>query len=112
MATAAKSSAFQKEVSSSVSNGNLYSRYTVDFYCVEAKLVVEVDGDSHLSEKAAQYDAARDRWMQNQGIRVLRFTCTQVDKNTQQVLATIDNALKKQNPLTPQPPLPMNSGDD
>ena len=77
--------------------------YTVDYYCVEEKLVIEVDGDSHVSEKAKQYDAARDRWMQNQGIRVLRFTCTQIDKNTQQVLATIDAALKNKNPSPPNP---------
>ena len=79
--------------------------YTVDYYCVEEKLVIEIDGDSHVSEKAKQYDAARDRWMQNQGIRVLRFTCTQIDKNTQQVLATIDAALKNRNPSPPNPGL-------
>ena len=47
--------------------------YTLDFYCAEAKLAVEVDGASHQSEEAKQYDLARDKWINEQGIRVLRF---------------------------------------
>jgi len=68
--------------------------YTADFYCVAAKLNVEVDGASHQSKKARAYDAARDRWMKEQGIRVLRFTCAQVEHETQSVLKQIDAALK------------------
>ena len=82
--------------------------YTADFYCVTAKLVIEVDGQSHWSDEAKQYDAARDKWMKSQGIRILRFTCSQVEHETQDVLKLIDQALTE-NPLTPQPPLPMNS---
>lgn len=82
--------------------------YTADFYCAEAKLVVEVDGDSHVSDEAKQYDAARDRWMNQQGIRVLRFTCSQVDRETQKVLAAIDAELKDEIP-SPPAPLPVNS---
>jgi len=77
--------------------------YTADFYCAEEKLVVEVDGDSHLSDEAKRYDAARDRWMKSQGIRVLRFTCTEVEKCTQHVLEKVDAALT----LTPSPPSPL-----
>ena len=67
--------------------------YMADFYCAAAKLVVEVDGSSHLTEEAKQYDAARDQWMQEQGIRILRFTCAQVENETQAVMAKIDEAL-------------------
>jgi very-short-patch-repair endonuclease len=80
--------------------------YTADFYCVEERLVVEIDGDSHLSEEAKRYDAARDRWMNRQGIRVLRFTCTEVDKYPQLVLAKIDAELTNPKPQTPHPPAP------
>jgi len=68
--------------------------YTADFYCVAAKLVIEVDGASHQSKEAKDYDAARDRWMRQQGIRILRFTCAQVEHETQSVLKQIDAALK------------------
>ena len=81
--------------------------YTVDFYCVEAMLVVEVDGASHESDEARQYDAARDKWMNEQGIRVLRFTCAQVQNETIDVLDRIDEALRE-NP-SPPAPLPKNS---
>ena len=67
--------------------------YTADFYCVAAKLVVEIDGASHSTEQAKQYDASRDRWMREQGIRVLRFTCAQVEHEGHSVLAQIDKAL-------------------
>ena len=81
--------------------------YTADFYCVQAKLVVEVDGASHQSDEAQQYDSVRDQWMKEQGIRVLRFTCDQVERETQRVLAEIDKSLQE-NP-SPPAPLPMNS---
>jgi very-short-patch-repair endonuclease len=76
--------------------------YTADFYCVAAKLVVEVDGDSHLTEEARQYDRIRDQWMAKQGIRILRFTCTEVERDTQRVLKMIDEALVE-NPSPPDP---------
>lgn len=67
--------------------------YVADFYCASAKLVVEVDGSSHSTEQAKRYDSARDHWMQQQGIRILRFTCAQVENETQAVMAKIDEAL-------------------
>jgi len=69
--------------------------YTLDFYCAEAKLAVEVDGASHESEEAKQYDLARDKWMNEQGIRVLRFSCSRVQNETQNVLMEIDQALQE-----------------
>ena len=48
--------------------------YTADFYCAEAKLVVEIDRTSHFTERGRQYDATRDRAMMEQGIRVLPLT--------------------------------------
>ena len=67
--------------------------YTADFYCAAAKLVVEIDGESHLTEEAKRYDKIRDQWMKKQGIRILRFTCAQVQHETQSVIDQIDHAL-------------------
>jgi very-short-patch-repair endonuclease len=44
----------------------------VDFYCHQARLVVELDGVGH--EDAKQYDADRDRALSALGLTVLRFT--------------------------------------
>ena len=67
--------------------------YTADFYCVAAKLVIEIDFASHSTEEATLYDSKRDQWMQKQGIRILRFTCAQVEHETQTVIERIDQAL-------------------
>jgi len=63
--------------------------YIVDFYCPELKLVVELDGDSHFSDEAQQYDAVRDDYIQALGIRVLRFTNTDVMQNLEGVLQMV-----------------------
>ena len=44
--------------------------YIADFYCAEARLVVEVDGGQHADNRR---DARRDTWMAGQGLTVLRF---------------------------------------
>ena len=77
--------------------------YIADFYCPAAKLVIEVDGASHQSKKAKEYDAARDHWMRQQGIYILRFTCTQVEHETQIVIDQIDEALKSRILEAPHP---------
>ena len=47
-------------------------RYVVDFICKERKLVVEVDGESHVGRAAE--DAQRTRDLQAKGLQVLRVT--------------------------------------
>ncbi len=68
--------------------------YTADFYCDEAKLVVELDGSGHHTSEGKQKDEARDSWMHSQGIEVLRFGGWQVENETQQVLERIDAKLQ------------------
>jgi len=56
-------------------------RFIVDFYCAEAKLVIEIDGDSHAEADQASYDSARTRWLEERGYRVIRFTAAQVGED-------------------------------
>jgi adenine-specific DNA-methyltransferase len=81
------------------------ANYVADFYCDEGKLVIEIDGRDHFTERGRIHDEARDRFMHSQGIRVLRFTGKQVETETHWVLAQIDQAL---GPLSeaPHPPTP------
>lgn len=44
--------------------------FIVDFFCVEAKLVIEADGGQHSE---SPQDAARDAWLRAQGLVVLRL---------------------------------------
>ena len=67
----------------------------MDFYCAEAKLVVEVDGSPHQTSEGQRKDEARDAWMRGQGIEVLRFGGFEVEEETRQVLERIDEVLKQ-----------------
>ncbi len=48
--------------------------FIVYFTCVEAKVVVEVDGLSHESDEGAARDAWRDRWFRDEGWRVVQVS--------------------------------------
>src|SRR4051812_18440477 len=62
-------------------------RFIADFYCPVARLVVEVDGESHLAQ--AEYDAARTEWLQQYGFHLLRFTNVEVYEQLEGVLTAI-----------------------
>ena len=53
-------------------------RYVVDFVCHRAKLIVEIDGDSHYMPEGMARDAVRTRFLVGEGFRVLRFTNSEV----------------------------------
>ncbi len=61
--------------------------YVLDFYCAEAMLAVEVDGESH--EGRGEHDARRTRWLESQGIAVIRFSAESVRVNLGAVLDVI-----------------------
>ena len=64
-------------------------RFILDFYCPKARLAVELDGSQHAEEGRADYDAHRDRLLQDRGIRVLRFSNEEFLKNPESVLETV-----------------------
>ncbi len=67
--------------------------YVADMYCSAAKLVVEVDGPTHLARRA--YDAKRDMVLLQKGILTMRFTAQEVQNNTAAVVALIADKMKK-----------------
>ncbi len=69
-------------------------KYIVDFYCADARLVIELDGDSHYQDGAQEYDRARDEFMREQGLRVLRFTNIEVVSNLEEVVLVIAHAIE------------------
>jgi len=78
--------------------------YVIDFYCVALKLGIELDGSQH-SEST---DAARARFLQAQGIKLLRFWDNDVLNNTDAVLEAIFASIQLRT-LTPTP-LPRGEG--
>ena len=69
--------------------------YIVDFYCNQAKLIVEVDGEYHLDNNTADSDRVRNEYMKNLGLTVLRFTNSEVLNNTNKVVEEISKQLDK-----------------
>jgi very-short-patch-repair endonuclease len=67
--------------------------YIADFSCHSARLIVEVDGETHDFHERQERDAARARWFVTQGYRVLRFTDDDVLSSLERVIAIIRNAI-------------------
>ncbi len=66
-------------------------RFVVDFVCLERKLVIEVDGDSHAGREAE--DTSRTAWLESEGFRVLRFNNDDVMHNLDGCASIIEQAL-------------------
>jgi very-short-patch-repair endonuclease len=69
--------------------------YVADFYCASRRLVVEIDGDSHFTAEAEKRDAVRDAWLEQKGLRILRFTNQDVMQRFEGVCLEITAALKE-----------------
>ena len=83
--------------------------YIVDFVCLEARLIIEIDGGQHAADQAT-YDAKRDAWLQREDFRILRFWNNDVLKNLRGVLERIAEAV--QEPPPPSLTLPRKGGGD
>ena len=63
--------------------------YIVDFYCHQAKLVVELDGGQHHSDEEMKSDQIRTGFFESLGLKVLRFTNWEVEHQFYQVCEQI-----------------------
>jgi len=66
--------------------------FIADFYCHEAKLVVEIDGEIHNHQR--EYDDGRSAEMERYSLKVLRFTNKEIENNIDNVLKRIENETK------------------
>ena len=55
--------------------------FIVDFYCPSLKLVIEIDGDTHFTDEGKAYDKERTARLESYGLKVIRFTNSQVLRN-------------------------------
>ncbi len=63
--------------------------YIADFFCAEKRLVIEIDGGQHFEADGQRADQERTRWLEAQGLRVLRFDNLEVLTNIEGVCARI-----------------------
>jgi very-short-patch-repair endonuclease len=81
-------------------------RYVADLVCLEARLIIEIDGGQHALPAPA--DQRRTEWLARQGYLVIRFWNHEVVSNPKGVLEVIGEALQGPLtlPLTRAPPSP------
>lgn len=68
----------------------IIGNFIVDFYCPQAKLVIELDGSQHYEEEAEQYDKERTRYLNQHGIEVLRYSNRDIHTRFKEVCGDID----------------------
>lgn len=63
------------------------NNYITDFCCEEVKLVIEIDGDTHVGNE--RYDEERTKFLEEKGYTVVRFTNDDVHENLEAVCSSI-----------------------
>ena len=89
--------------------------YVLDFFCEEASLAVELDGDQHAEADAVAYDERRTKRLEERHIRVLRFTSRETLRDVYAVAKTILRVLTGADDRRPSPlrrPVPSPACDD
>ena len=89
---------------------HLIGSYYVDFACLHAALVVEVDGDSHGSDLAQSNDAVRDDYLSGRGFTVMRFGNRDVMQNPVGVFEALNAYLNTLPAIPPPHPSPRGGG--
>ncbi|MBQ8394916.1 MAG: endonuclease domain-containing protein [Clostridia bacterium] len=77
------------------SRQKVLGKYIVDFYCAQAKVIIELDGSGHYTEEAEKYDEERTQFLQEYGLNVIRIPNTEIHKNFQGVCEYINQIVKQ-----------------
>lgn len=73
----------------------IIGNFIADFYCHKAGLVIELDGSQHYDPQKMEYDRKRTEYLEAQGLKVLRFTNTDIQQRFRGVCEAIDIAVKE-----------------
>ncbi len=72
---------FLKKLPLTIQRQKVIGNYIVDFYCAQAKLVIELDGSQHYEEEMRAADEQRDACLRELGLRVVRYSNLDVNRN-------------------------------
>ena len=64
--------------------------FIVDFYCHDARLIIEVDGSQHYENKGQLKDAIRTEKLEQRDLTVIRIPNNEVNRNFRGVCEYID----------------------
>ena len=68
-------------------------QFIVDFYCHQARIVIEVDGNIHENEQNKEYDEGRTFEMEKFGLKVIRFKNEDIENNLWYVLKILEKEI-------------------
>ncbi len=76
--------------------------YIADFYLPSFRIVVEADGRQHYTEKGLNHDRERGEYLEEMGIRTIRFSNREIIESTKEVILKIVKAVEsyKKNKLS------------
>ncbi len=80
---------FLKQLPQNFNRQKVIGSYIVDFYCAEAKLVIELDGSQHYEDNGVAADSVRDEYMRSLGLTVCRYQNCDVMQNFEGVCTDI-----------------------
>ena len=75
--------------------------YTLDFFCNDARMAIEIDGAAHEQAERENLDEARDAWLARAGIETLRIPAIEVTHDLEATLRTILTRTTARLPLHP-----------
>jgi very-short-patch-repair endonuclease len=84
--------------------------YYVDFACISAGLIVEIDGETHGTDLARSNDATRDDYLHGRGFTVIRFSNQDVLRDGEGVFSVIATYLETGASRPPPQPSPPGGG--
>jgi very-short-patch-repair endonuclease len=91
--------------------------YTLDFYCSDARLAIEIDGRIHDHPDQVEHDRRRDDWAASHGIDTLRVPASEVlanvDRAAEAIVEYTRARLPHHHPAAPGGPPPRDKlGED
>ena len=89
---------FLKTLPITIHRQKVIGRYIVDFYCASKKIVIELDGSQHYDTPGQSADKIRDRYLNDRGLLVLRYSNADINQNFDGVCADILQHLNKASP--------------
>ena len=85
-----------KKLPVTVNRQKVFGKYILDFYCASAKIAIEIDGSQHYEEAGQAKDEERDKYLNERGITVLRYSNRDVNQQFRAVCEDIENHLIRQ----------------
>ena len=76
------------------SRQKVLGKYIADFYCADAKIIIELDGSGHYTEDGKTHDAERTSFLEGYGLTVVRIPNTEINRNFRGVCEYIEGIVK------------------